>query len=89
MAASLLKRRLANAPDDDGSAAALAELLPGKRYDIRIGPSSSPNVMTSTAGAVLTLQPDGSVFVTNPTRFRRHLYRLSRCRSVPDHRAAA
>ena len=68
MAASLLKRRLANAPDDDESAAALAELIPENdtTTDWTI---LQPDVMQSSSGAVLSLQADGSVFADNPTRF--------------------
>jgi hypothetical protein len=47
---------------------ALAELLPENdtNTDWTI---LQPEVITSTAGAILTRQPDGSVFITNPSRF--------------------
>ena len=60
--------RLASEPDDEDAAAALAELLPeddtGTDWTIL-----QPEVMTSAAGAILSRQPDGSVFVSNPGRF--------------------
>ena len=67
-AASLLKRRLSTAPDGEDAAAALAELLPENdtTTDWTI---LEPGVMTSTAGAILSLQPDGSVFVNSPPPF--------------------
>jgi WD40 repeat protein len=61
-ARSILERRMSRAPDDEMAAKALAEVLPdapeSRRWTIL-----QPDVMTSAAGATLTLLPDGSVLV--------------------------
>ncbi len=59
-ARSLASLRLSRAPDDEAAAAALAELLP-EADESRGWTTLRPAVMTSRAGATLTLLPDGSV----------------------------
>jgi WD40 repeat protein/serine/threonine protein kinase len=64
-ARSLCERQLARAPDDEDTAAALAELLPDA--DAQAGWTVlRPDVMTSAAGATLTRLPDDSVLAGGP-----------------------
>jgi WD40 repeat protein/serine/threonine protein kinase len=62
---SVLERRLALDPDDEATAPALVELL---RHPVASAGWTTlrPDVMTSAAGAALTLQPDGSVLASGP-----------------------
>jgi WD40 repeat protein len=59
-ARSLLEQRLSRAPDDEAAAGALAEVLPDGGESLR-WTILQPAVVTSAAGATLTMMSDGSV----------------------------
>jgi WD40 repeat protein/tRNA A-37 threonylcarbamoyl transferase component Bud32 len=64
-ARSVCERRLSRAPDDEATAARLAELLP--EADARAGWTVlEPEVMTSAAGTTLNRLPDNSVLAGGP-----------------------